>query len=101
MTQMGFFDVENGYAVLDAKQDHLGEDQCRRSLGSIPQPPRESLAQAVRSLSMMRANDFLFMTTPSLNRPLPLPFGTSVPKSLSSRLGAARNALRSRQGTRL
>ena len=31
MAQMGFFDVENRYAALDAKNDPLGEDQCRRS----------------------------------------------------------------------
>ena len=48
MAQMGFFDVENRYAALDAKHDPLVKIKCRRSLGSIPQPPGECLAQAAR-----------------------------------------------------
>ncbi len=49
MAQMGFFDVENRYAALDARHGPpLGEDQCPRAMGSVPQPPGGSLAQATR-----------------------------------------------------
>ena len=48
MSQIGFFDVEKRYASLDAKNDPLGEDQCPRSMGNVPQPPGASLAQASR-----------------------------------------------------
>ena len=48
MSQMGFFDVENRYAALDAKNGPLVMDQCPRSMGNVPQPPGGSLAQASR-----------------------------------------------------